>query len=291
MKKFLALVLVLILTFSMALVSCDEILVTNGDASTSENGDTNGNSENGDESKDIALESEESADTTPKTAKELYESVAAELALIKNATIVAEQNVEMTMTFAGQNISSITKQTTTQKIDNDKLQLISTYAEEVILDVRYIDGIVYNVPAGDGEKIKYEINVDEMKELFGFDSQEEVILDVPETMFENVTLLEENGKMYIELSFGKSEFEKLFPNMDEIGDLSTLEDISYKIYFTAEGKLDSLVMSTKLDGEIEGQPFEATIVSVITYINIGTTVVEAPADADSYVVAELPEIN
>ena len=122
MKKLLALVMVLLLTFSFSLVACDEVLENGDGANGIINGDSNvnGNDEKTEAPENENPEADENTAFDPATItpEKLYENIVKELSNVDNVTITAEQDIAMNMTVNGQSVPVQTmKQVVTQKYD------------------------------------------------------------------------------------------------------------------------------------------------------------------------------
>ncbi|MBE6533504.1 MAG: hypothetical protein E7678_00835 [Ruminococcaceae bacterium] len=271
MKKLLALLMALMLVFSLVLVSCDE------------------SDDNDDKKQEEVLEK-----LNGKTPEELYKQMSEELSLAKNMTMVADQDIDMTMIYQGQEMPMKTKQTVTQKIDGDNFSMVTENNMAAGVTCYYVDGMVYNVQITDGSKIKYKATIEELNEKVGVSAEEPKLLNLPESWFKDVKFkADETGeRYYIELVLDGNAYEVLFSNMTALQGVKEVSDVTHKVYFTKDGKkIDSVVSTATMVMEMQGMEVNASFVSTSTYSNIGTTVVEAPADADSYRLVDISQLG
>ena len=330
MKKLLALLMALMLVFSLVLVSCDEsnddsandgkeqeeVLEndegedeaedeksskeSNDDTKETtnqendQNNDQNNNQNNNQNDDGNADENKGLATLNGKTPEELYKQMSEELSLATNMTMVADQDIEMIVNYQGQTIPmGTTKQTVTQKFNGNDFSVVAENNMAAGTNCQYVDGIVYNVQITDGTKIKYAATIEQLNELGGVSAEEPKLLNLPESWFKDVTFhAEENGsRYYIELVLDGTAYEVLFSNMTALQGVKEVSDVTHKVYFTAEGKIDSIHSTATVIMESEGMEITANVVSTSTYCDIGTTVVEAPADADSYRLVDISQLG
>ena len=299
MKKLLALVMVLLLTFSFSLVACDEVL-ENGDGVVAD-GSNSANDANDKEEKTEVPENETpeadentAFDPATITPEKLYENIVKELSNVDNVTITAEQDIAMNMTVNGQSIPVQTmKQVVTQKYDKGNFSMVTTNNLVAGVNCQYVDGVVYNVQITDGAKIKYAATEEELAALAGIDVNAAKIMNIPADWFENCELKadEDGNGYYIEFVLNGEEYKQLFSNFALLDSVKEVSNVTHKVYVTAEGKIDSIVSTATMVVAVDGTEVVADMVSVSTYGDIGATVVEAPADADSYVTVDISQLK
>lgn len=302
MKKLLALVMVLLLTFSFSLVACDEVLengdgvIADGSNSANDANDANDAEEKTEVPENETPEADENTAFDPATItpEKLYENIVKELSNVDNVTITAEQDIAMNMTVNGQSVPVQTmKQVVTQKYDKGNFSMVTTNNLAATLNCQYVDGVVYNVQITDGAKIKYAATEEELAALAGIDVNAAKIMNIPVDWFENCELKadEDGNGYYIEFVLNGEEYKQLFSNFALLDSVKEVSDVTHKVYVTAEGKIDSIVSTATMVVAVEGTEVVADMVSVSTYGDIGSTVVEAPADADSYVTVDISQLK
>ena len=302
MKKLLALVMVLLLTFSFSLVACDEVLengdgvIADGSNSANDANDANDKEEKTEVPENETPKADENTAFDPATItpEKLYENIVKELSNVDNVTITAEQDIAMNMTVNGQSVPVQTmKQGVTQKYDKGNFSMVTTNNLAATLNCQYVDGVVYNVQITDGAKIKYAATEEELAALAGIDVNAAKIMNIPADWFENCELKadEDGNGYYIEFVLNGEEYKQLFSNFALLDSVKEVSNVTHKVYVTAEGKIDSIVSTATMVVAVEGTEVVADMVSVSTYGDIGSTVVEAPADADSYVTVDISQLK
>ncbi len=302
MKKLLALIMVLLLIFSFSLVSCDEVLengdgvIADGSNSVNDANDANDKEEKTEVPENETPEADENTAFDPATItpEKLYENIVKELSNVDNVTITAEQDIAMNMTVNGLSVPVQTmKQGVTQKYDKGNFSMVTTNNLAATLNCQYVDGVVYNVQITDGAKIKYAATEKELAALAGIDVNAAKIMNIPADWFENCELKadEDGNGYYIEFVLNGEEYKQLFSNFALLDSVKEVSDVTHKVYVTAEGKIDSIVSTATMVVAVEGTEVVADMVSVSTYGDIGSTVVEAPADADSYVTVDISQLK
>jgi hypothetical protein len=228
------------------------------------------------------------------TPEKLYQNIVKELSNVDNVTITAEQDIAMNMTVNGQSVPVQTmKQGVTQKYDKGNFSMVTTNNLAATLNCQYVDGVVYNVQITDGAKIKYAATEKELAALAGIDVNAAKIMNIPADWFENCELKadEDGNGYYIEFVLNGEEYKQLFSNFALLDSVKEVSNVTHKVYVTAEGKIDSIVSTATMVVAVEGTEVVADMVSVSTYGDIGSTVVEAPADADSYVTVDISQLK
>ncbi len=296
MKKFLALIMVLLLTFSFAFVSCDELIEDADGAIANGSNSSNNAEEKNEATENDTPEADENTAFDPATItpEKLYQNIVKELSGIENVTITAKQDIVMTMTVNGQNVPvQNVEQVVVQKYDKKNFSMVATNNANASVDCQYVDGVVYNVQITDGTKIKYEATEEELMGLVGVDADAPKILNIPTEWFKSSELRqEENGsRYYIEFVLNGDDYEALFSNLALLESVKEVSDVTHKVYVTAEGKIDSVVSTATVIMVMDGADVTMEVCSVSTYGDVGSTVVEAPADADSYVTVDISQLK
>jgi hypothetical protein len=185
------------------------------------------------------------------------------------------------------------KQVVTQKYDKGNFSMVTTNNLAATLNCQYVNGVVYNVQITDGAKIKYAATEKELAALAGIDVNAAKIMNIPADWFENCELKadEDGNGYYIEFVLNGEEYKQLFSNFALLDSVKEVSDVTHKVYVTAEGKIDSIVSTATMVVAVDGTEVVADMVSVSTYGDIGSTVVEAPADADSYVTVDISQLK
>ena len=200
----------------------------------------------------------------------------------------------MTMTVNGQNVPvQNVEQVVVQKYDKKNFSMVATNNANASVNCQYVDGVVYNVQITDGTKIKYEATEEELMGLVGVDADAPKILNIPTEWFKSSELRqEENGsRYYIEFVLNGDDYEALFSNLALLESVKEVSDVTHKVYVTAEGKIDSVVSTATVIMVMDGADVTMEVCSVSTYGDVGSTVVEAPADADSYVTVDISQLK
>ena len=296
MKKFLALIMVLLLTFSFAFVSCDELIEDADGAIVNGGSSANNTEEKTEATEDETPDADENTAFDPATItpEKLYENITNELSGVENVTITAKQDIVTIISVSGQTISTQNiEQTVVQKFDKKNFSTVATNNASAGVNCQYVDGVVYNVQITDGAKIKYAASEEDLMGLVGVDPNAPKILNIPTDWFKSSELRqEENGsRYYIEFVLNGDDYEALFSNLALLESVKEVSDVTHKVYVTAEGKIDSVVSTATVYMEMDGADVKMEVYSVSTYGDVGTTVVEAPADADSYVTVDISQLK
>lgn len=304
MKKLLALILVLLLTFSFALVACDEVVEGDGDGDANVSVDGSNDAtvedvkktevpENETPEPDNNEKEEAPFDMATATPESLYAKITKDISAFENVTITAKQNITMTVNLNGTEVPvQDIKQVVTQKYDKGNFSINATNNTEVSIDCRYVDGVVYNVQINDGAKIKYEASEKDLADKSGVDINAPKILNIPEEWFKNSKITNESASRYcIEFVLDGDAYETLFANFAALESVKEVSDITHTVYVTAEGEIEGVYSTATLIMLVEGAEVTAKMDSLSTYGDIGTTVVEAPADADSYTTVDISQLS
>ena len=261
MKKFLALIMcVVLLTSCFMLSACDEVE---------------------DEIKDVIDEMVDETDENGdfktlggKTPEQLYADASALLKQATNFTQKATQKIDMN--FEGETIS--VEQIVFQKLDGDNSYFKTSGVEGAEMEGYYVDGVIYAKMNGVKNKATLS-KEDYYKKFLGESADESKIFDLPESWFTDISIKPDGDKYYIEFMVSGEEYAKVISKGAGNVNFSLADNISYKVYFTKDGKILELI--TDFSMVVEG--VETKVHSVSAFSDVGTTApIEAPADADSY---------
>ena len=299
MKKILALTMILVLVLGLALVSCEKAV---NDAALEEldkakaevaanlkdlTGKNYGDQKNPDKKLD---------NLNGMTPVEKYDQTFDEIDSLTNFTLTVHQDIQMVMNYQGESVKQDMVQTIVQKYQGDNFSIVGN-ATSLGMSVpstncQYVDGTVYNVQVTDGSKIKYQATEEQLNALVGVDTEEPKIFDIPESWFEDVSFYEEkNGdRAYIEIILSGEQYKKMFSNLSLLSSVTDITDITHRIYFTESGEFDSIVTTATMKMNISGIDTTASFVSTSTISNVGTTVVEAPANASAYTTVSVNDL-
>ena len=291
MKKILALTMILVLVLGLALVSCEKAV---NDAALEEldkakaevaanlkdlTGKNYGDQKNPDKKLD---------NLNGMTPVEKYDQTFDEIDSLTNFTLTAHQDIQMVMRYQGESMKQDMVQTIVQKYQGDNFSIVgnatSAGMQVPSSNCQYVDGIVYNVQPIDGQMIKYSATKDQLSSLVGVDTDEPKIFDIPESWFEDVCFYEEsNGnRAYLEIILSGEQYEQMFSNLALLSSVTSITDITHRVYFDENGDFDSIVTTATMKLNVSGIDTTASFVSTSTISDIGSTVVEAPANADAY---------
>ena len=256
MKKLLSLLLALALVFSLlALTSCRK--------------------EEDEAEKDEPKTMEKLAGKTPE---ELYAYAQELLSAASSYSVFSDQVI--TMQAQGQSASfnqtvdtKVNGEDTYTKTNND----LSPMAN---MEVWYVDGMLYANTLG--QKVKAEMDKsDFMEEYMNVDPSESTLLDIPTSWFDNLKFEEDGDRWVLRFNISGQKYTEIFQNVGMDGAVID-GDVTYKIYFDAEGTLKELVAT--FDMTISG--ISARCVSKST-ITIEPITITPPADADTYQLTQI----
>ena len=305
MKKILALTMVVVLVLGLSLVSCESALDQTALDKLQEANDLMESAID-----DFGPKTEEQLNATPstpdkqiellggKTPIQKYDEVYEVLKNATNVTITAKQDIVMSFKANGQTQTQDMKQTIVQKYAGDNFSIVGS-AESMgqsipSVNAHYVDGMVYTVQVNNGYKFKYNATKDQLASKVGVDPDAPKIFDIPESWFLDVKFYEEsNGdRAYMKFVLSGEQYMEMFSNLALLSSVQSMSNITHKVYFTANGDIDSVVTTASMVmhdpslGEVN-----ASFVSVSTFGDIGTTVVTAPADAGSYNLVDISMVG
>ena len=268
MKKILALMLCFVMIFSLcALTSC----MDDGDEATS----TTGSSEqtpgsgNGDNRPTV--------DTLGgMTAEEAYAAALAQLAEFNNFTMVTTQDITMTVTGYGEMVMN---QTVVTKMAGSNVYIKTENDMEPTAEMEcwFVNDWFYAI--SQGVSFKANITYAEFMEKYGPDaSADSMLIGFPAEWFKDIKFYVDGDSYYIELVMSSEEYLNYVDNTTGM-DISSADDIVYKVYFDAEGNLGDVI--TEFDFTANGVVCSVMSVSVIS--DVDTTEIAAPANGDSFI--------
>lgn len=278
MKKLLAILLSLMLAFSMfMLVSCGDTDDDDDDDKTSEvdkkpsskpdnkPSDNTGNNNNNNNNNDSGIET-----LNGKTATELYNAALEKLANIDNFEMTAAQVI--TMSYEGESMSM--NQTIITKLDgqNCYTKSYNDVAPTANMEIWYVDEWLYAIQAEN--KFKANITWEKMVSTYMPEgaTADGALMNIPESWFKDVRFEMDGDLYYIEFVVSGEEYTKYVKNTALGAYLDAANDVSYKVYFDEDGNLGSII--TEFAYVVEGITCHA--ISTSTVFNIGTTVITAP---------------
>ncbi len=304
MKKILALTMVLVMVLGLALVSCDTALDQSAlDKLKEANDAMDAAMGNFGPKTEADLNESVSADKQielldGKTPIQKYDEVYETLKNVTNITITADQDIVMSFNYQGQTQTQDMVQSVVTKYAGDNFSVVGS-AESMgqkipSANACYVDGTVYTVQINNGYKFKYTATKDQLAAMVGMDPDAPKIFDIPESWFIDVKFYEEsNGdRAYMKFVLSGEQYTEMFSNLALLSSVESMSNITHKVYFTAEGDIDSIVTTASM---VMNDPnlgkVNASFVSTSTFSDIGTTVVTAPADADSYYLTDISQVG
>lgn len=254
MKKLLALLLCLMLVCSaFVLTSCDE--------------------------PDLPKDSEDDDSNTlatlnDKTPEELYEETLERISSITNYEMTTSQVI--TMNVNGKDMT--VNQSISAKMDGQEQYVKATNdtASEANMEIWYVDEWLYTINRG--SQVKANISYEKMQTEYapeGSDSSS-ALMNIPEHWFKDVLFQKEGDLYYIEFIVSGSEYLQ-YMQSTALGDLvKDATDISYKVYFDADGNLENIVTECDYTVSQSGTTVEAHLVATTTISNIGNVTITPP---------------
>ncbi len=280
MKKFLSILITLIMSFSalLGLTACDgnpeEIIKLNG-----------------------------------KTAEQIYNETLTVIESNKtNFTFDANYDVEAKITVGEESVPFNMKMYMTcaangtnlyQKTDMDLgtftiPNLGSMEMGTMQAEYTFIDGVCYVHAVSTGEigaydtKMKMNFDVNEFLEEIGQteETMYNPLYDFSEEAFNNIKFVKAENDYYFELVINGQNAEDyvtdMLANMNQTAIGMEYGDISYKFFVTSEGAFDHAEIEFDITITAGGMKYEYSYKGSIKFRDVGTTVVTAPADADAY---------
>lgn len=269
MKKSISLFLSALLALSLlatGMTSCDKDKILGGKDDTPGQVTTdNGNTLNG------------------KSPEDAYNDALEKFNSIKNYEMTAVQDIKMTMTYQGENMTQEQKQTINQKLNGDD-QYVKVSGSALEQETWYVDGVLYTISGG--TKAKATLSLKEFTEkMMGASSNN--ILNIPESWFKDVAFKTVEGKKVLEFKVDGNEYLTLIGNA--LGSMGTsVEDmnlsmVTYTVYFTDDGDIEKITSVFSSTFSLQGIEVKADY-NTVTTVSLGTAAeITAPADGDSFI--------
>lgn len=318
MKKFLALSLVIVLTFSLLLISCGKAVMSEAELEALEeiNQDvrdefaklrgetvieTDKESESEEESKDDFVE--EDSDTgvlryetlNGMTPWQLYYQERSRINVASNFTVVADEEMFVHLLQNGETFDYDDKQTTVKKYVGNDFSMVSQNADSVNqLNCQYVGGMVYNVRSEDGHAIRYYATPDQLSQVLGMNPFAAKFVNIPDSWFSGIVFLKyQNDNRYcLEFELQSEQHNLIFENTDifKSFDTSEISNVKYTVYFTEEGRLESAVSSAVLKTQNNGMETTVDYINRSSVKDFDVTVVAAPSNPQMYTPVDVSNI-
>ena len=318
MKKFLALTLVLILTFSFLLTSCgkavmseeelealeeinqnvrDEFAKLRGEKLPEPEKETDSDEEPED---DFAEEDPDTGRSSYETLNgmtpwQLYSQERAKINSVSNLTVIADQEMLVYLSQDGETFDYSDKQTTVKKYVDGDFSMVSQNADSVNqMNCRYVDGMVYSVRSVDGHAIRYFAASEQLSQALGMDPFSSNLIAVPDAWFYGIKFYKDNNdtKYYLEFELLSEQYNLIFDELDIFTsfDINEISDVKYTVYFTEEGQLESAVSSAVMKTENNGMETTVNYSIKSAVRDIDKTAVEAPSNPETYIPVDISNI-
>ncbi len=268
MKRFLSLLLCLILVGSMlTLVACDDTTTPPTEETTESNDDSNKPS--------TPKKPKEGVDVlNGKTPEELYQAALEKVKSITNYEMTTNQVI--TMTYGDQEMPI--NQVVISKLDgqNQYVKTTNDFESSLNMEMWYVNEWMYVI--AQGNRNKANITHERMQEEFAPEGSNSsgALMNIPEKWLKNVKFEKDGDLYYIEFTVSGEEYLQ-YMQSTSIGDqISNAEDIIYKVYFDENGELGDII--TEFDYVVEegGLTINCNLVSTSTISNIGTVTITEP---------------
>ena len=220
-----------------------------------------------------------------KTPSQLYAEAAAKLTQFSH-NYESNAHVSMDMTY-GDETHTFTMTMISRESNGNVYSKL--YGDEMLTggmasEAWYVDGWLYQVR--DGKKIKVEMSLqDYMDKFYAAEEDERTLMDIPESWLSDVGFFAtENGGYFRVILCGQEMLDAL----DRVGigsDGTTIDYVTYDVYFNAKGELTHVETSYEVD--IQGT-IHCDVTGTTVYTNVGcANPIAPPADADAYQVGIL----
>lgn len=226
---------------------------------------------------------------------EKYNAAVERLSKVNNITLTTVQEIDMVMNYGTISIPQTVAQNIVQKYAGDDFsivaQAVSMGQAVPSTNTQYVGGTVYNVQTSDGQKIKYQATKAELEALLGIDSDGARIYDIPEDWFKEATVYRTGNKYYVVILLDGEQYREMFSDLTLLSNTEEISDICHTIYFDENDDIESVVTTATMKMNISGIDTTASFVATSVYSNVGNTTVEAPADADSYTLVDISQLQ
>ena len=198
------------------------------------------------------------------------------------------------------NIGGVTSETSMQMTLEGKIKGDDVYSKTstpdgmggtYVTEEWYVGGYVYTEDYDENFeliKVKVAATPEEAKDYYGISGES---IPVPEAWWTDVTFTEDGENYVFTITADKAMIDANSDELD-LGDFvedgAEITSMIMTCVVNAQGVIvsDTLVLEMSMDEE--GMAVSVEMTANTTYSDIGTTVVEAPADAADYVESELP---
>ncbi|MBQ7226754.1 MAG: hypothetical protein IJX02_09175 [Clostridia bacterium] len=273
MKKFLSLILCLVMAFSLvALASCGDDETPPAASSTP--GSTPSSTPG-------SVDNRPTVDNLGgMNAEQLYQAALNKVAELTNYRMDTVQTI--TMSAQGQTISFDQTVIAIKDGINEYVKTENEMESSANMEAWYIDEMFYAIMGG--TKAKAAISYDTYVEKYMPEgaTSEGALMNIPADWFVDVKIYNVDGEYYLEFVVSGEEYLEYMSSTSLAGMIESvddLENIVYRVFFTEDGELDNIV--TEFAMTIQGIP--ADIVSVTEISNIGTAEITPPANPDSFI--------
>lgn len=220
-----------------------------------------------------------------KTPIELYGEL---LALYQgNYEMTQDMTIVMDMSYNdGMSMHLEMKQKLLMKLDDgnmySKTETSDMTGEFITEELWYVDGKLYAQDI-EGNKIYLELTPEMAGLYYDMDLDEEALMPVPDEWLAGKSFVKtEEGLYALTLELDKDALAQL--------DVALGEDMSFNaMTYIVNLNSDGTMASWLYTADIEMMGMACTMSSIATLTDAGTTEVTPPADADQYVLYELPE--
>ena len=318
MKKFLALALVIVLTFSLLLVSCGKAVMSEAELEALEEINQDVRDEfsklRGETVVDPESEWNTEEDVTDDFVEEdpdmgvlkyetlngmtpwqLYYQERARINSVSNFTEIVDQEMAVNLLENGATFDYNDIQTTVKKYAGNDFSLVSQNADRVNqLNCQYVGGMVYNVRSVDGHAIRYFATLDQLSQVLGMNPFTSKLIDAPSSWFEGIVFLKyQNDNRYcLQFELLSEQYSLIFDDIDifKSFDISQISNVKYTVYFTEDGRFESAVSSAVMKTESNGTQTTVKYSTRSSVKNIDQTTVEAPSNAVKYIPVDVSNV-
>lgn len=266
MKKLLALLLCLAMAMSLVvLVACDN--ETTGSSTEPTAGNSTDSSNNTDNS-----DNNSNDNTDDNTIEQIYNNAISKLRGLTNYCFTTEQVIT--------SLGNVINQTVVAKQDgqNSYAKATNDLSPADEFEIWYVDEVYYAITADGSYKANIPYATYLEKYVVPGSTGSDALMNIPFAWFEDIALEQSGDFYYMELVVSGEEYKAYMNSTALDGMIDNAEDVTYKVYFTAEGELDNVV--TEFSFVVDGAKFD--VVSKTTVSNLGTTQITAPSNIDSF---------
>lgn len=268
MKRFFALLLCLVLSISLlALASCDdEETPATTESSTEQSTDNSTDSTNDNQKPGVD-------DIGGKTPEELYNEALQKVASLTNYRLETAQVIVSQGLTVNQLVVAL------RDGQNEYVKTTNDTNKEAEIEAWYVDEVYYGVTSSSSFKasIPYETYVAEY--MPEGSTGEGAFMSIPADWFKDIKFYKDGDAYFIEFLVSGAKYLEYINSKTMSDMIKGDEDISYKVYFTAEGELDSIV--TSFTFEVDNTEIEVTSTTSIT--GVGETTIVAPENTEGFV--------